>query len=509
MLEVANGALGECAVTRVTTDVHGKAVFRYTPLRPGANSVSVSASGTSVVLPIKQGGIWLQQQPSAAADIPADGKSASSLLIRCTDPDGRPMSGVRLSATLDERGLVKKGTLKPMTTWVSDSQGAVRCTYTPPDLRAVSSFRFANVFVSVKASPGTPPTAVSTGLRLRIVQKEMPTASATVLTLSVRHAQVLELEQCRQWVAGKPAVLRARVTWDNPTVETVTCTVTFRWNKQQIQSMPFTFKKQYSRQELSERRDTAWTTVSPGQAGDCEAGVRLDDVRITHAGGVTEPGAAVERLEAVTVRPSERQLRVLFVPVAIGSWNGRERMDIASFDSLRREQMRYARGMFPLPPSAVQDITRSNLMYIPEQALNEPVISEGSLLARIKALAAEYPGAYVLGVVPDDWLRHAGTSARDRVPHSMLISVNSAGGAMDTVLTHEWMHLLGFDHNTVTTDASPGVWIRDASTGDIMDMLREPGADFWDVMNIDPATSAQTWIGRHNYERLLRILLPN
>lgn len=496
-------------MTQIMTDVHGKAVFSYTPLRPGTNVVTVRCEDASASWPVKQGGIWIQQQPASAADIPADGKSASRLLIRCVDPDAKPMPGVRLSVSVDDRALSKRGILKPLKAWVSDAKGEVWCTYTPPDMRTLASFRFANVVVSAQASLGTPAATVSTAARLRIVRSGTQPVNAIPLTVSVRHAQVLDLQQCNQWVAGKPAMLRARITWDNPSVEVVACVVTFTWNGNSIHKAPVQFKKQYTRPELAERRDTAWAVMSPDRVGEGQIGVRFEDIRISCTGGATVQAPDMEKLDAVTVRPSEQQLRVLFVPVAIGSWTGRERMDSKLFDALRHDQLRYVSGLFPLPPAAVQDISQSNVMFVPEQAMNEPVVSEGSLLARMEALSAEYPGAYVLGLVPDDWLHHAGTSARDRFPHAMLISVNPAGGAMDTLLAHEWMHLLGFDHNSVTSEATSGVWIRDAATKDIMDMDRAPGADFWDIMNIDPTTSAQTWIGQRNYERLMRRLLPN
>lgn len=359
------------------------------------------------------------------------------------------------------------------------------------DLKDSTSYRVMYVFTSGMTAPPEKP------------QTHRPNGGKPLeLTAYFRPAQVLDADLCPTWVAGKPAVLRESVRWADARVSEMAADVRFTVDGRVVGTVPFTFKREYTKLEKFRGQDMAGMVYVPRTPGRHTLGVEVVPRRIS-------PAAAgiglrtFRQARGVDVVKVSRVLRIYFVPVAVGSWAGRERLDAALLDEYKRKQLAFLRAVYPIPPGQVVDVNKSNLMFVPEEALGEKVtgITRMSLLARLDRLAGTGGVDYVVGIVPDDWMKDAGTT-EPRHPRAALVSL-AGGGFIDTVVAHEIGHLLGFAHNASETTGDRGAQATGTTTYEDRSMNLQ--GRFLDFMNVDPVNSGESWISRDNYLRLLRV----
>ncbi len=499
-IEQSDSMLGACRVSQLVTDASGKASISYTPKLPGTNTLTVSGKLGSASISIKQGGLVVSQPSNERMDAFGDGKTAAHIIVKCVNPDGQPVAGVKITAVADEKALPAKGVVNPKA-GVSASNGVLTVGYTPPDVRKSASYKAASVYFNFAAILGSPARKVSVPWRLRVVRpSNKPILQTSILFTS---AQVLNHQLSPRWVTGKPAVLRTQLSWSNPKVTSIEATVATSVNGKQISAAQHTFKQSYTRTEIAANKDAFHLVYVPDQSGVCDIAVTIQDVKITATDQTDYDLNPITAEAHITVAKPNRRLQLLFVPIAVGDWQGMERIDKALFDQFRQAQMRYLQAIYPLPSASIIDTTTSTVMFVPEQTLIEPIITEAAMLARVEALAAQYSNTYVIGVVPEGWFRHAGTSAPGRFPHAGLVYMTTTGGSIDTLTAHELTHLIGFNqHNNPAANADPGMFIWGSKPEDYRVMQREPNSDYFDYMNIDPTSSVTSWINVSNYHWL-------
>jgi hypothetical protein len=166
-LEAEGG--GRLAADRLTTNVAGVAQIEYTASAiPGQAVVTASGSLGNARVTIGEGGIAIEPAEEGRLTVFAGGASSLPLVVRGIDPEGKPLSGLKVRCEVEETRLPERGTLAP-DVLVLDAQGAGRLTYTPPRIDPASGFRRDDVLVSATASaPGQPHIHLSASVKLTI-----------------------------------------------------------------------------------------------------------------------------------------------------------------------------------------------------------------------------------------------------------------------------------------------------------------------------------------------------
>ena len=255
-----------------------------------------------------------------------------------------------------------------------------------------------NIFfpVSYQDSPAKTPVGKTSG--------EKP-----ALSPSLTCSQVLDSSVCNTWVRGKPALLSAGLKWSGKTVSEIKTNVTFTENGRKIASFPFTFKREPSPKEKFQGSDCACLVFTPMSCGLKEYEAIIEPVN-------SIPGKFSFKIfrvrESINIIEVKRKLRIHFTSVAVGTWKDRERIDEELFKRFKNDQLTFMRGMYPLPPENIIDVSSSTLMLAPQKATGESVtgITRMSLLARLEALYQPGQVDYAIGIVPGDWMKDCGVT---------------------------------------------------------------------------------------------------
>lgn len=361
--------------------------------------------------------------------------------------------------------------------------------------RAEFNYQIYNIFLPKDYQAAAPKPGPGTA---RTVEVGKPG-----FTLSFDLSQVLDSTACTTWVQGKPALLSAGLTWTNPKLAKVQARVTFNENGKKVGQLTHTFLRVPAPSDKAFGTDRANFVFTPGSVGPKDYEVIVEPLGFDAAhNSWAKPLRAEARLEVVEVT---RKLRFYFTPVAVGSWSNQQSMNAQVLKQFKQDQLTFLKGLYPIPPEDVSDVSASALMFKPEEAMGEYItgVTRMSLLARLEALRQVGEMDYVVGIVPNDWMKDSGVT-EPRFPHAELISVDGSS-YIDSVLAHETGHLLGFPHNPQDLGAAKGSWIR--AKNDFTWKYVNPKNPAIDFMNVDPVNSNTCWVSAQNYQRLLEILM--
>lgn len=326
-------------------------------------------------------------------------------------------------------------------------------------------------------------------------------------------------------VESKPALILARVKWNNPGCPKLDTQITWIHNGVRGKPVDFTFKQAYPQSELNLCKDAYRAGFAP------RAPRETDQIEVKVKGFTDEKGKPIvlkQSFEFPVKSPGNPcTIKLLFVPIdtggfGAGGWPQQEIEPPLSFkpkyfDPFRQKQLDFMRGIFPLPAEAIVDCTQSGLLRrfeMTEQAYSE-THREKYLVYLFTQLEAYWrelsrdPGRrvdVVVGVLPQNWMKDAGLTLTDYLanyPHVVILDE----AAPTSVLAHEVGHLLGFEHNQDANGgeikADRGYWVKSlAPLSFILKLPDEAGVSTVDFMDRDPLSAESTWISRQNYQLL-------
>lgn len=448
-----------------------------------------------------------ETEPTGLAS--ADGRSSKGFVVRCLHADGSPAAGVRILLTLDDSALPSRGSLSTRQT-VTNSTGEARFQYRPPNLPLGSGDASARVRVSATGAFGNPVELFNAETLFSLApRKTLP------LRLTINGAQVLDTELCNKWVIGKPALVRLKAAWDPPDIKSIKADLVYRLRGREIARKHATFKWDYSVRELQNFMNIAYAALTPEEpAGDAEIVVEVIPTDIESLGELNYACPAQSATMRVTlVRPKET-IRVRFIPLALGAWSARTRLDPVEFSQMRDDTMQFLRGIFPLPPSHILDVTDSEVMMKPEAVYTEHVtgIQRSVMLNRLQGYRSVY-GAnkydFYVGVHPEDWISEEGLQS-DRYPNAVLIKATKDRPnkiSFATSLAHEIGHHFKFKHaRDQTLLSGSGAWLDGNYEPTMQLRMTEKQRVVLDFMYASIDGPGQMWISVPHYERLLQQL---
>lgn len=160
---------GTLGAETLTTNADGVVEVDYTAgTVPGASTITAAGVAGTCSATICEGGLSIAPAQEGQWSVRADGTSSLPIVIRGTGPDGKPLAGLRVSLSTEEKELPQRGTLTPVEIQL-DASGVAQSVYTPPLIAAGSGFRLGNIYVNASAQAAGPPPASLTGqIRLTV-----------------------------------------------------------------------------------------------------------------------------------------------------------------------------------------------------------------------------------------------------------------------------------------------------------------------------------------------------
>lgn len=347
------------------------------------------------------------------------------------------------------------------------------------------------------------------------------TGSGPAFKLAFTPAQVLDVEHCATWIRNKPAVLRAKITWDDPKITEVLAKVEFFCNGNPLVFEPsgmnlpsdetFTFRAFFAKEQSAMKhrlsQDTANAIFLPRASGKTKL-----EVKVSPLSANGKPLQSVQPLTAfaeVDLVSTEKTLRFYFTPIAVGAWNGQERMNDADFKTFRAAQMEFLRAVLPLPPGQVLDVNDSSIMLQPQAAIGELITGQTrlGLLARVQSVVRPGEVDYAVGLAPEAWMGDIGITEPARFANAFLLAV---GQNYEPAAAHEFLHLLGFAHfagRTIPSHESSGVYITSPTRFFRKDVVWEAAENkpLTELMNADLGHADTMWIHKVHYLKLLKL----
>jgi hypothetical protein len=158
---------------KLTANASGEAETEYTASdRPGTSTITATGVAGTCSVSICEGGLAIVPAQEGQWGVLADGKSSLPIVIRATGLDGKPLAGLRVSLTTEEKELPQRGTLAPAEVQL-DASGVAQAVYTPPQIAVGAGFRMGDVYVNAAAQATGPPPASLTGqIRLTVTGGE-------------------------------------------------------------------------------------------------------------------------------------------------------------------------------------------------------------------------------------------------------------------------------------------------------------------------------------------------
>ena len=368
---------------------------------------------------------------------------------------------------------------------------------------------------------GTPPISMRPIVEKMISRLPRNTEPVPSFKIAFTPAQVLNVEHCATWIKNKPAVLRVKLDWEDPKITEVQAKVEFLCNGKPVIFEPggmnlpsdetFTFKAFFAKDQSAVKhrlsQDTANAIFIPRATGKTKLEVTVTPLS---AGGKTLQ--SVQPLKAsveVDLVATERTLHLYFTPIAVGAWQGQERMNDADYKSFRLSQMEFLRAVLPLPPGQVFDVNDSSIMLQPQTALGENISGQTrlGLLARLQSLVQAGQVDYAVGLAPEAWMVDIGITEPARFSNALLLAV---GQNYEPAASHELLHLLGFAHypgRIILSSDSSGVYITSPTRFFRKDCIwgTDENTPLTELMNADIGHADTMWIHKIHYLRLLKI----
>ncbi|MFH1453139.1 MAG: hypothetical protein ABIH00_04070 [Armatimonadota bacterium] len=349
--------------------------------------------------------------------------------------------------------------------------------------------------------------------------------SKTIRNLKLNFFVSQTLDNPPKLIHKKPALSAVKVTWDNVDIPEVEAWIVWRVNEKVVKKLPFKFKQHYSPSEIGNYKDYAVYAFEPDI---------YDAVKQKHEVAVAVKGAKDKNGKQLVLSESQTYevaslgnpvISIMFVPLKYGSWgsnqiyndNG-ERLQIRDFNRIRTSWLDYLKGIYPVAPECVKDVTKSNLLIEVNPGIIEKCAEAGKyggLLNRLEEIyelnRTQNPKEhlnYIVGIVPQGYLGATGLT-HEYFPHSVLIEDSSTA----PILAHEIGHLLNIinKHNQDEYGkellASPGFWVQSLTPIQYIRYLPvERGVKTVDLMDIDPKDLGNTWINKVNYEKLMKVI---
>ncbi|MCX6911439.1 MAG: hypothetical protein NTY01_25810 [Verrucomicrobia bacterium] len=367
----------------------------------------------------------------------------------------------------------------------------------------------------------TPPISMRPIVEKMLARLPRNTELGPSFKLAFKPAQVLDVEHCATWIKNKPAVLRAKLEWEDPKITEVLAKVEFFCNGNPVVFEPggmnlpsdetFTFKAFFAKEQSAAKhrlsQDTANAIFIPRALGKTKL-----EVTVSPLSANGKPLQSVQPLKAsaeVDLVATEKTLRFYFTPIAVGAWKGKERMNDGDFKSFRAAQMEFLRGVLPLPPGQVLDVNDSSVMLQPQAALGELITGQTrlGLLARLQSVAQPGQVDYAVGLAPEAWMGDIGITEPSRFANAFLLAV---GQNYEPAASHEFLHLLGFAHyagRIILSGDSSGVYITSPTRFFRKDFVwgTAENKPLTELMNADLGHADTMWIHKVHYMKLLKI----
>ena len=342
--------------------------------------------------------------------------------------------------------------------------------------------------------------------------------------LTFKPSQVIDLSFCQTWIKGKPAVLRAGLEWEDPKIREVEAKVQFFCNGKPLSggaggmNIPadgkFIFQSFFAKEKTAAKhrlsQDTANLIFTPSTTGKIQISAEVTPLSVDG-----KPLQSAKTLKATAEANVEERCKIIrfhFMPIAVGEWAGKDRMDDGEFLSAVTAQREFISSMLPLPPDQVITYGTSTMLK-PESAPGELISGQtrSGLLARLQSIYQPGQVDIAVGLVPEKWLGDIGITEPARFPNAILLEI---GQMYEPALAHEYMHLLCFSHyqpKTISWTDTAGVCVTKPTLFYRKDCIWGQNANtaLTEIMSEDIDHANAIWIHKDNYRQLLKLLQNN